>query len=450
MSENIIDFIKAKRIMADKIKEGIPNTAPTDVVRIEIKIHPIDEMAWIAQQKSKVKIFGANQDNTASIAGIGQAAYVQGRSITDLRRIFSTLRQYLKTQYPYLQWYGGLCFDPKRLSKEWKDFGAYRFIVPRFELASNSSSMIFCCNIVGKISARQRKEILHQLDGLEWSEGYRDAPLFKPIRRIDYPSMIQWENSVENILKTIARGRLQKVVLARQTKLKFTKKIDPLVVLRHLFEVTPNSYHFCFEFGRTAFLGASPERLYRKYGHSIISEAIAGTSPKGMGVSQDNAFKEKLLACLKDNREHAFVVTAINQSFRRLCKDHQHADRPEILTLGNGHHLRTSFEGRLKERIFDEEIVKSLHPTPAVGGVPRRQALQTLARLEGFPRGWYTGLIGYVGLDWSEFVVGIRSALIRGKEMTVYAGAGIVEDSHSYDEWQEIENKIDNFIKIFR
>ena len=448
--EEIINFIEAKKVMAQTIQQGISNQKPTDVFRIEIKIHPIDEIAWIAQQKSDVKIFGANQDNTACIAGIGQAACIQGRSIGSLKKIFSSLRRYLKPQYPYLQWYGGLCFDPKRSSKEWKEFGSYRFVLPRFELASDASSMIFCCNIVGKITPKQNQEILRQLDRLELGvPKVSDAP-FKASKRTDFPSKKQWDDNVKMVLKTFFKSGLEKAVLARQTTLKFSKNLDPWDILRRLFEVTPNSYHFCFQFGSTTFLGASPERLYRKLGHSIISEAIAGTSPKGQGVSQDNALKEKLLTSPKNNLEHTLVVRAIDEAFKHLCQDHQHSDKPQILTLGNGHHLITAFEGKLKDRIFDEDILKALHPTPAVGGVPQKQALKILARIEGFERGWYTGLIGYVGLDWSEFVVGIRSALVKLKAMTVYAGAGIVQGSDPQEEWQEIENKISNFIKLIQ
>ena len=461
MSEEIVDFIKAKKVMAQKIKEGIPNKTPRDVFRIELKIHPIDEIAWIAHQKFNVKIFGANQDSTACIAGVGEALCVKGKSISSFKKVFSTLRLYLKKEYPYLQWYGGLCFDPKRSSGAWKEFGAYRFVMPRFEIASDASSMIFCCNIVGKISSKEQEQILKQLDSLQTGSdinvengpaspaGGRDHSL-RATRRKDYPSKDQWDKNVDSVLKAITKGSVDKIVLARQTALNFSKTIDPWNILRHLFEVTPNSYHFCFEFAGTAFLGASPERLYRKYGHAIISEAIAGTSPRGRGVSQDNAHKEQLLASLKNNREHSFVVSAINDGLKKICQDQEHSLNPKILTLGNGHHLLTSFEGKLKDRVFDEDIIKALHPTPAVGGEPSHKAIAMLSKLEGFQRGWYTGLIGYVGLDWSEFVVGIRSALVRNKEMTVYAGAGIVEGSEAQEEWQEIENKISNFIKLIR
>lgn len=437
-------------MMAKRIQEGALHSTPKSVFRIEIKIHPIDEIAWIARQKSDVKIFGANQDNTACIAGIGQAAGVKGRRITSLKKVFSRLRHYLREEYPYLQWYGGLCFDPKRPSKIWQDFGAYRFVLPRFELASDASAMIFCCNMVGKISSKQTKEILKQLDALSLRISKVNDKMQKAGQRSDVPSKKQWDKNVATVLKTISQGGLEKIVLARQTKLKFANKLDAWNILRRLFEVTPNSYHFCFEFGQTVFLGASPERLYRKVGRSMISEAIAGTSSRGQGVSKDNELKEKLLVSVKNNREHSLVVKAIDEALQRLCGDHQHSERPQILTLGNGHHLITSFEGKLKGHIFDEDILKALHPTPAVAGVPQRQALNTLARLEGFERGWYTGLIGYVGLEWSEFVVGIRSALIKAKEMSVYAGAGIVQGSDADGEWQEIEHKISNFIKLIQ
>ncbi len=436
--------------MAERIKAGVPNKTSRDVFRIEIKIHPIDEIAWASAQKSKVKIFGANQDNTACIAGIGEAIVLKGRRISSLKKIFSTLRGYLKKEYPYLQWYGGFCFDPKHSSKLWADFGAYRFVLPRFEVASDASSMIFCCNIVGKVSAKQVQVILKELDALQVGISSLSDTVLKAAKREDFPSKGQWDKNVDTVLKAISKSQVDKVVLARQTKLKFSKNIDTWDMLRKLFHVTPNSYHFCFQFGLTCFLGASPERLYRKFGSGIISEAIAGTSARGQGVSQDNALKEKLLGSVKNNHEHAFVVKAIDKGFKKICQDYQYSDKPKVLTLSNGHHLMTSFEGKLKEGVADEDIIKALHPTPAVGGDPQKKALGLLGRLEGFDRGWYTGLIGYVGLDWSEFVVGIRSGLVKGKEMIVYAGAGIVQGSEAQGEWQEIENKISNFIKLIQ
>jgi menaquinone-specific isochorismate synthase len=124
--------------------------------------------------------------------------------------------------------------------------------------------------------------------------------------------------------------------------------------------------------------------------------------------------------------------------------------KPKVISIGNGHHLITPFEGKLKEDVSDEDILEALHPTPAVAGTPKDQALNTIRRTENFSRGWYAGPLGYVGLDWVEFVVGIRSGVVKGKELSVYAGAGIVKGSRPKDEWNEIENKISNFIKVIK
>ena len=162
-------------------------------------------------------------------------------------------------------------------------------------------------------------------------------------------------------------------------------------------------------------MGASPERLYRRYQRSIGSEALAGTMPKSADpkILQDSD---------KNKHEHALVVDAINASFKEFCAAFDQDKDPGILTLPNGHHLITKFQGQLKDGINDEDILQFLHPTPALGGTPKNKAMDIIRKLEGFSRGWYGAPIGYVGLDWAEFVVGIRSGLAHGKEFICFCG----------------------------
>jgi len=448
IKDKVYSFQEAKEFMASQIRQ-LDLLAKPLIYRIEIKIKPIDLISWLEAQDNKVKIYGANQDNTASIAGIGEALREQAGKIDDFAYVFKQLRQYLSPQYPYMQWYGGFCFDENHLDHQWKDFGAYCFVLPRFELASDGKRMIFCCNLIGSLQESVRGAIVQELESIQLNTK-PSKNILKSFTRRDLPSKGQWDKNVSTVLEGIQTGKFEKIVLARKTVLKFSKSINPFDILRKLNKVTPNSYHFCFQFEKTAFLGASPERLYKRQGRSILSEAIAGTCARAETPSKDNILKKQLLASIKDNKEHAYVVGAIDQGLETICLEHRQSQKPGILTLGNGHHLITSFEGKLKENVLDEDILKTLHPTPAVGGVPQKQALDLLANLEGFKRGWYTGLIGYLGLDWSEFVVGIRSALVKDKEMTLFAGAGIVEGSEAKSEWQEIEHKIGNFIKIIK
>jgi len=413
-----------------------------NIERIEIKIKPVDMLTWLSLQIDDVKIYGANQSDTVSIAGIGQALCVTDRKTGNLKKIFKLLRQNLSPKYPYLQWYGGFCFDDRRADDDWKEFGAYRFVIPRFELAAQSGKMIFCCNLAGRVNI---KGVLRQLAAIQVDiepegEGQRKTLNTKIDRRNDQPDQKLWQKDVDTILSDKS---VDKVVLARKTSLHFKQAPDPWVMLRQLKAVTPNSYHFAFQFKRSVFLGASPERLYRRYQRSVESEALAGTMPK----SRD---PQLLRDSGKNQYEHALVVDAINDSFKEFCVEFSRDKQPGILTLPNGHHLITKFLGQLKDGVNDEDILQFLHPTPALGGTPREQAMAVIRKLEGFSRGWYGAPIGYVGLDWSEFVVGIRSGLVRDKKLYVFAGAGIVKGSVADGEWDEVENKISNFIKIIQ
>ena len=410
------------------------------IERIEIKIDPVDQLAWLALQADDVKVYGADQTDTMSIAGIGQAVCV-----TDIRhqgnygKVFKQLRHYLTPKYPYLQWYGGFCFDERNSKDDWEDFGAYRFVIPRFELAAQAGKMIFCCNLVGR---ENTKSILKQLNKIVFPDPRfpLKASANELLRRNDQPDQRQWKQGVDHIL---ADRAVLKVVLARQTTLNFKQPLEPWAMLSHLKNVTPHSYHFAFQFKKSVFLGASPERLFKRYQRSIESEAIAGTVSK---TTDPKILKDST----KDIHEQAIVVDAITAVFNEICVSFDADKKPSVLTLPNGHHLITKFKGQLKDGIKDEDILQLLHPTPALGGAPRQEAMDAILKLEGFARGWYGAPIGYVGLDWAEFVVGIRSGLARGKRLSVFAGAGIVEGSQASAEWDEVENKISNFIKIIQ
>jgi menaquinone-specific isochorismate synthase len=451
---NLLSLEKAKEQMSARLAVYKPSKS---IERIEIKIHPVDMLSWLSFQGDEVKVYGANQSDTMSIAGIGQAACVTGRRLGSFKRVFKQLRSFLSPEYPYLQWYGGFCFDERHLDSHWKGFGAYRFVLPRFELAAQRGKMIFCCNLMGRENIA---DILKQLDkiiipcvssgpGLGLPQRARKSlrslgmPLPRSpddMKRIDQPDQKLWQKDVDKIL---ARGSVEKVVLARKTSLYFKQAPDPWAMLRQLKAGTPNSYHFAFQFRKTVFLGASPERLFRRWARCIESEALAGTMPKSTDPKQ-------LKNSGKNKHEHALVVDAINASFKGFCTVFKQGKTPSVLTLANGHHLITKFQGQLKDGIKDEDVLQSLHPTPALGGTPRKQAMAIIRKLEGFSRGWYGAPIGYVGLDWAEFVVGIRSGLLNAKKLSVFAGAGIVQGSEALEEWDEVENKISNFIKIIR
>ncbi|KAK6123253.1 hypothetical protein DH2020_043010 [Rehmannia glutinosa] len=109
-----------------------------------------------------------------------------------------------------------------------------------------------------------------------------------------------------------------------------------------------------------------------------------------------------------------------------------------------------AFIGNTKE---DDEykILSSLHPTPAVCGLPTEDARILISETEMFDRGMYAGPVGWFGGAESEFAVGIRSALVgKGVGALLYAGTGIVDGSNSALEWQELELKTSQFTKLMK
>ena len=141
-------------------------------------------------------------------------------------------------------------------------------------------------------------------------------------------------------------------------------------------------------------------------------------------------------------------LTAFRVALNRMCGFLTADKEPALLKLPRCQHLITTFKGKLRKGVKDSELLEKLHPTPAVGGFPTERALRDIAKLEPFDRGWYAGPLGWIAKDSSQFVVGIRSGLTDGKRLHLFSGAGIVEGSVPEKEWEEIENKISDFVTL--
>jgi menaquinone-specific isochorismate synthase len=238
--------------------------------------------------------------------------------------------------------------------------------------------------------------------------------------------------------------------VAKKSSLRFSDSLNPLALMSHLQSMADNCFLFFFEFAKgKAFLGASPERLYKRSGNKISTEALAGTRPSGETVAENRALRDELLTSAKDLREHNFVIEMILKTLKPFCEELKAASQPSVLNLVSAYHLLTPIEGILKEGIDDAELLFSLHPTPAIAGSPTQVSLEKIRTLEPFHRGWYGGVVGYLGKRESEFAVAIRCGLLQEDILHLYAGAGIVKGSRPQEEWQEVDHKLKNFLKIF-
>ena len=258
----------------------------------------------------------------------------------------------------------------------------------------------------------------------------------------------QWKANIEQAIIQIKSGDLRKVVLANATQLTFENHISAYDLVEQSREINLGCYHFLWaENAQNAFVGSTPERLYYRKGNQLFTEALAGT----VAVSDNPIETEKnaqwLLKDTKNIYENQLVVEDIEAHLNTYVEAFE-VHSPEIKRLHNVQHLRRRIEAILKTDVLDQDCLRQIHPTAAIAGLPRAKAKQFIAKNEPFKRGWYAGTLGIFNLQEAEFCVTLRSAKIEHNQITLYAGAGIVAESESVSEWQEIERKSQALAKL--
>ncbi|MBS0633302.1 MAG: isochorismate synthase [Verrucomicrobia bacterium] len=258
--------------------------------------------------------------------------------------------------------------------------------------------------------------------------------------------------AVARALERIKAGEFSKIVLARAQDFSADRPLHPLRVLNGLRQKFPDCYAFSMANGRgQSFIGASPEQLVRVSKGVLETAALAGTTRRGAGASEDAALAAALLASDKDRREHQFVLESITGRLAQLGLAPKFPARPEIRRLANVQHLQTAVSAELPANVRLLDALAQLYPTPAVGGTPQAAAVARIRELEGFPRGLYAGALGWMNArGGGEFFVGLRSALVDGATARVYAGAGIVEGSTPEKEFAETELKFKAMLDALR
>ena len=351
-----------------------------------------------------------------------------------------------------LRYYGGARFNRKSgSSREWEEFGKYLFVLPRFELRKNFNEMKLTVTINAERKQEEVIEILTDLQKL-LNASEPEFPVKINTETIsEQPERPVWNEEMADLLQYLNDQSAQKVVLARKKNLQLNSEILPENMFLSILDHQPAVYQFLFQpDAQNAFMGRTPERLFRVEDGSVTTEAIAGTRLRGETEENDQILAKELLENHKDIEEHRRVSEMLEETLAPYCDQFTCLSREQILKLKNVQHLKTEFRGDLKKNTSIADLLLALHPTPAVGGVPRIIAFQKIAQLEKFDRGWYAGPVGWIGADKAEFSVAIRSMLVQEQMLHLFAGAGIMPDSTADEEWQEVENKMNAILDGLR
>lgn len=256
------------------------------------------------------------------------------------------------------------------------------------------------------------------------------------------PNQSLWTESVLASQKKQKSKILKKVVLARCVELELEEKPDPLVVAAMLQKQAVNSTIFCLFDMDTAFVGATPETLFSRKNRILQTEALAGTALL-------NKSKKSFLNSKKNRSEILPVIEYIEEGLTPLCSYPISISPISIKQTSNLMHLHASIEGQLRPKITDLDVLSSLHPTPALCGLPKTEAFDLIQKLEPFDRGLFGGTLGWMTEEESHWIVAIRCCEIRKKNVKLFTGAGIVPLSNPENEWEELENKMALFKDIF-
>lgn len=431
--------------------ERAPRSGQRSILRIAEPLErPVEPLRWLGAQPAGEKVywFGRADGLRRAASGVADLLYPgAGDSATPLKELDSALAG------SAARYYGGLRFDAgSEPDGSWEAFSAWRFVLPRLELVAGEAGTELACNLLLPRDAGDAEladEIVAGILGSPLPSGGPAGELPLPISRLDTPDRAGWEANVRQALAAFSSGGLHKVVLARRAEFEFAGELDPELLLANLEAATPGTFHFALSPGGSGtFVGASPERLYRREGREITSEAVAGTLPRGDSEESDDALRRRLLSSDKLRREQEHVREGIRASLAGLCDELEVEAGVSEMKLASRRHLVSRVRGTLRAGVTDADILSSLSPTPAVGGHPKEAARRFLREAEPFDRGFYAGPVGWIGAGAAEFAVGIRSGLVEGQRLALYSGNGIVEGSEPAEEWQEVEQKISDFAAI--
>ena len=409
-------------------------------VRVEVEADAGTEpLAWLAAQPAAWRFYWHGRQQAERVAAAGSAL-----SIVDDAR---ALRAAVARLGPDARLYGGGRFDPLRPHETaaWRTDERFRLTLPRLTATRTpDGATVLACHLLPARDRARRGEILRLLREIAPPTRLGALPL--PHDRTDLPTRAAWHEAIGAALAAFSRGAMQKVVLARRATFAFAERLDPFALLAHLEGATPSAFHFLTSHGPdAAFVGASPERLFRQDGRHVWTEAVAGTRPRGETRGEDAAFEADLLDSEKEGREHGYVRDFLAARLAPLATELRVDDAPEAMAHAHVQHLRTRIEATLRAGVSPLDVLDVLHPTPAVGGTPTEAALAFLRAHEPFDRGRYAAPVGWMSRDAAEFAVGIRAGRVEGRRLALYSGAGIVAGSDADREWAEIESKIGDF-----
>jgi len=428
----MVPMLLPRSVLADlELRLGLP-TPGLRVVDLEVDLDPLDLVRSGASSFGFAGFFASPEGRV--VGGVGAARRFSALGPDRLLAVDAPTRG-LAPGVPLLV---GFAFSEDGPSgPDWEGFAAASVVVPEVTVIREGGGSHLIMAIPPGSDGRSVLTLLSTLErpgppgdagDVEGAVAARPAPS-------DYVGLI------DEAIGAIRAGSLSKVVLARSVLVRRSLPIDAFALVARLRDAHPSSWVFGWQEGDGVFVGASPELLVARRGDHVHLSPLAGSAPRSGDPERDRRLGDALLASRKDRFEHEVVITDVLERLAPLVAGLHRSPTPQLHRFPSVQHLATPISGITSARIL--ELAAALHPTAAVGGTPRSEALRFIEKAEGIDRGWYAGGIGWVdGSGDGEIAIGLRCALLRGHSAVAYAGNGIVADSIPAAELEETRLKL--------
>jgi isochorismate synthase len=237
-----------------------------------------------------------------------------------------------------------------------------------------------------------------------------------------------------HIINEIKKGKASKVVLSRIKKAQ--GPVNPILLFQRLLEKYPMAMVFMYSFGEEIWFGASPETLLKIEDDGFSTMALAGSK----SIESTRAWSEK------EVMEQRYVESYIEDILKKE-ELHFTKEGPSSIAAGPVLHLQSTYKGKLANSSY-LSLLKALHPTPAVCGIPLNAARKIIKDSEKHQRMDYCGYVGPLENGKASLFVNLRSAVYSDQQIYLFLGGGITEDSDPEEEWKETELKAQTLLSI--
>ena len=265
---------------------------------------------------------------------------------------------------------------------------------------------------------------------------------------------LQYSQAFAKVMAYINAGDCYQVNLAQR----FAAQVqgDSWLAYKKLREISPAPFMAYMnlplnETESLQVLSNSPERFIQTNGDHVETRPIKGTRPRSADAAQDLAYSNGLLTSEKDKAENLMIVDLLRNDLSKTCVNVKVNKLFQLQSFANVHHLVSIIEAKLMPNKTAVDVLRASFPGGSITGAPKLRAMQIIDELEPHRRGLYCGAIGYIGFDGDmDTNIVIRTAVISKKQLSFYAGGGVVADSELEKEYNETLDKASNLITVMQ